>query len=106
MHLVYLLATSICLSRCRKVYRERELSFGASVRLYRTATPGDIGVAPKLFPEDPALLHGSYPYESAVQELQHLGREFCPQRKLECIGEIQARHSGLSVSSYQRPAFP
>ncbi|KAJ8416320.1 hypothetical protein AAFF_G00383420 [Aldrovandia affinis] len=69
----------------RKVYRERELSFAASMRLYRNATPGDIGVAPKLFPEDPALLHGSYPYESAVQELQQLCRDFCPQRKLECI---------------------
>ncbi|KAJ8343914.1 hypothetical protein SKAU_G00312430 [Synaphobranchus kaupii] len=69
----------------RQVYRERELSFGASMRLYRNATPGDVGVAPKLFPEDPALLQGSYPYESAVQELQHLCREFCPQRKLECI---------------------
>ncbi|XP_035252264.1 VPS9 domain-containing protein 1 isoform X1 [Anguilla anguilla] len=69
----------------RQVYRERELSFGASMRLYRNATPADVGVAPKLFPEDPALLPGSYPYESAVQELQHLCREFCPQRKLECI---------------------
>ncbi|KAG9338109.1 hypothetical protein JZ751_027080 [Albula glossodonta] len=69
----------------RKVYRERELSFEASMRLYRSATPGDIGVAPKLFPEDPAQLHGSYPYESAVLELQQLCREVCPQRKLECI---------------------
>ncbi|XP_061077082.1 VPS9 domain-containing protein 1 [Conger conger] len=69
----------------RKVYRERELSFRASMRLCRNATPGDIGVASKLFPEDLALLHGSYPYESAVQELRHLCQESCPQRKLECI---------------------
>ncbi|KAJ8248853.1 hypothetical protein GJAV_G00228440 [Gymnothorax javanicus] len=69
----------------RKVYKERELSFAASVRLYRNSSPADIGVAPKLFPADLALLQGSYPYESAVQELRHLCREFCPQRKLECI---------------------
>ncbi|KAG5839812.1 hypothetical protein ANANG_G00208960 [Anguilla anguilla] len=89
----------------RQVYRERELSFGASMRLYRNATPADVGVAPKLFPEDPALLPGSYPYESAVQELQHLCREFCPQRKLECI--VRTLRQMLCVhGSMQDPDVP
>uniref|UniRef100_A0AAY5ENV6 VPS9 domain containing 1 n=1 Tax=Electrophorus electricus TaxID=8005 RepID=A0AAY5ENV6_ELEEL len=71
----------------RKVHRERELAFENSVHLYRNASPGDVGVAPKLFPKDMTLLHGSYPYECAVQELKQLCRDHCPQRKLECIGE-------------------
>lgn len=57
------------------------------MQLYRNASPGDIGVAPKLFPQEPAMLQGSYPYESAVQELRLVCRDCCPQRKLECIGE-------------------
>ncbi|XP_035381349.1 LOW QUALITY PROTEIN: VPS9 domain-containing protein 1 [Electrophorus electricus] len=69
----------------RKVHRERELAFENSVHLYRNASPGDVGVAPKLFPKDMTLLHGSYPYECAVQELKQLCRDHCPQRKLECI---------------------
>ncbi|KAI4904467.1 hypothetical protein NFI96_015122 [Prochilodus magdalenae] len=69
----------------RRVHRERELAFENSVRLYRNASPGDIGVAAKLYPKDSAVLHGSYPYESAVQELKLLCRDYCPQRKLECI---------------------
>ncbi|XP_072551443.1 VPS9 domain-containing protein 1 isoform X2 [Salminus brasiliensis] len=69
----------------RKVHREREQAFENSVQLYRNASPGDVGVAAKLYPKDPAVLHGSYPYESAVQELKLLCRDYCPQRKLECI---------------------
>uniref|UniRef100_A0A4W5MGA9 VPS9 domain containing 1 n=1 Tax=Hucho hucho TaxID=62062 RepID=A0A4W5MGA9_9TELE len=69
----------------RKVHRERELSFESSMRLYRDASPGDVGVASKLYPQDPVVLHGSYPYDSAVQELRLLCRDCCPQRKLECI---------------------
>uniref|UniRef100_A0A673Z7P3 VPS9 domain containing 1 n=1 Tax=Salmo trutta TaxID=8032 RepID=A0A673Z7P3_SALTR len=69
----------------RKVHRERELSFESSMRLYQDASPGDVGVASKLYPQDPVVMHGSYPYESAVQELRLLCRDCCPQKKLECI---------------------
>uniref|UniRef100_A0AAR2LYY3 VPS9 domain-containing protein n=1 Tax=Pygocentrus nattereri TaxID=42514 RepID=A0AAR2LYY3_PYGNA len=69
----------------RRVHQERELAFESSVQLYRNASPGDIGVASKLYPKNSALLHGSYPYESAVQELRLLCRDYSPQRKLECI---------------------
>lgn len=72
---------------CRKVYLEREQAYEASVKLYGDASPGDIGVPLKLFPSDPASPQGSYPYESAVQELTLLVHDRCPQRKLECIGE-------------------
>ncbi|KAG7333349.1 hypothetical protein KOW79_003484 [Hemibagrus wyckioides] len=69
----------------RKVYHDRELAFESSVLLYQNASPGDVGVADKLFPKDPAVLQGSYPYESAVQELKLLCKGCCPQKKLECI---------------------
>ncbi|XP_067445112.1 VPS9 domain-containing protein 1 isoform X2 [Thunnus thynnus] len=69
----------------RKVHRERELAFETSLKLYRDASPGDVGVPLKLFPQDPGALQGSYPYESAVQELKLLTKDCCPQRKLECI---------------------
>ncbi|KTG41511.1 hypothetical protein cypCar_00001133 [Cyprinus carpio] len=69
----------------RKVYRERELAVESRMRLHRNVPPGDVGVSSKLFPRDPAVLHGSYPYESAVQELKLLCRDYCPQKKLECI---------------------
>ncbi|KAM7396336.1 hypothetical protein PAMP_019381 [Pampus punctatissimus] len=69
----------------RNVHRERELAFESSLKLYRDASPGDVGVALKLFPQDPGALQGSYPYESAVQELKLLIKDCCPQRKLECI---------------------
>ncbi|TKS73100.1 VPS9 domain-containing protein 1 [Collichthys lucidus] len=69
----------------RKVHREREQAFEASMKLYQDASPGDVGVPMKLFPKDPETLHGSYPYESAVQELKLLIADSCPQRKLECI---------------------
>uniref|UniRef100_A0A672PQK4 VPS9 domain-containing protein 1-like n=1 Tax=Sinocyclocheilus grahami TaxID=75366 RepID=A0A672PQK4_SINGR len=69
----------------RKVHRERELAVESSMRLHRNVSPGDVGVPSKLFPRDPAVLHGSYPYESAVQELKLLCRDYCPQKKLECI---------------------
>lgn len=70
------------------MYHDRELAFESSVLLYQNASPGDVGVADKLFPKDPAALQGSYPYESAVQELKLLCKGCCPQKKLECIGEI------------------
>ncbi|XP_052008382.1 VPS9 domain-containing protein 1 [Xyrauchen texanus] len=69
----------------RKVHRERELAVESSMRLYQNVLPSDVGIEPKLFPRDPAVLHGSYPYESAVQELKLLCRDYCPQKKLECI---------------------
>ncbi|XP_029908828.1 VPS9 domain-containing protein 1 isoform X1 [Myripristis murdjan] len=69
----------------RKVHRERELAFETSMKLYRNTSPGDVGVPLKLFPQDPGMLQGSYPYESAVQELKLLCKHCCPQRKLECI---------------------
>uniref|UniRef100_A0A3B3DUS1 VPS9 domain containing 1 n=1 Tax=Oryzias melastigma TaxID=30732 RepID=A0A3B3DUS1_ORYME len=69
----------------RRVHREREEAFVKSLRLYCNATPRDVGVPLKLFPQDPGALQGSYPYESAAQELQLLVQDSCPQRKLECI---------------------
>lgn len=57
------------------------------MKRYRDASPADVGVPLKLFPGDPDALQGSYPYESAVQELKLLVKDCCPQRKLECIGE-------------------
>ncbi|KAK2894578.1 hypothetical protein Q8A67_011807 [Cirrhinus molitorella] len=69
----------------RKVHQERELTVESSMRLHRNISPDDVGVPSKLFPRDPAVLHGSYPYESAVQELRLLCRDYCPQKKLECI---------------------
>ncbi|KAF7643939.1 hypothetical protein LDENG_00230850, partial [Lucifuga dentata] len=69
----------------RNVHRERELTFEKSMKLYQDASPGDVGVPLKLFPQDPTALQGSYPYESAVQELKLLFRDCCPQRKLDCI---------------------
>lgn len=83
----------------RKVHRERELAFECSAKLYHNASPADVGVPLKLFPQDPGLLHGSYPYESAVQELKLLLRDCCPQRKLECIGESDPTTPGLGSSS-------
>lgn len=79
------------------MHRDRELAFESSVVLYRNASPGDVGVAVKLFPKDPDVLQGSYPYESAVQELKLLCKYCCPQKKLDCIGEI-CWHSKLSSS--------
>lgn len=61
-----------------------------SMKLLRDASPGDVGVPLKLFPKDPSTLQGSYPYESAVQELKLLVTDCCPQRKLECIGEFDS----------------
>ncbi|XP_059190915.1 VPS9 domain-containing protein 1 [Centropristis striata] len=69
----------------RRVHKEREQAFEKSMKLYRDASPGDVGVPLKLFPADPGALQGSYPYESAVQELRLLIKDCCPQRKLECI---------------------
>ncbi|KAA0715099.1 VPS9 domain-containing protein 1 5-day ovary-specific transcript 1 protein [Triplophysa tibetana] len=69
----------------RWVHREREMAVESNMRLYSNVSPADIGVASKLFPRDPAVLHGSYPYETAVQELNLLCRDYCPQKKLECI---------------------
>ncbi|TRY85246.1 hypothetical protein DNTS_009282 [Danionella cerebrum] len=72
-------------SKDQKVHQDRELAVESSMRLYHHVSPADVGVASKLFPKDPAVLHGSYPYESAVLELKLLNREYCPQKKLECI---------------------
>lgn len=59
----------------------------SNMRLYSNISPADVGVASKLFPRDPSVLHGSYPYETAVQELKLLCRDYCPQKKLDCIGK-------------------
>ncbi|XP_051953654.1 VPS9 domain-containing protein 1-like isoform X2 [Xyrauchen texanus] len=69
----------------RKVHQERVLAVESSMHLYHNVSPGDVGIASKLFPRDPAVLHGSYPYESAVQELRRLCKDYCPQKKLDCI---------------------
>uniref|UniRef100_A0A8C6UX10 VPS9 domain containing 1 n=1 Tax=Neogobius melanostomus TaxID=47308 RepID=A0A8C6UX10_9GOBI len=69
----------------RKVNREREQAFVASVRLYRDASPADFGVPLKLFPPEGRSPQGSYPYQSAVQELKLVIKDCCPQRKLDCI---------------------
>uniref|UniRef100_A0A8C9VID4 VPS9 domain containing 1 n=1 Tax=Scleropages formosus TaxID=113540 RepID=A0A8C9VID4_SCLFO len=68
----------------RKVHRGRELSFETSVKLFRNATPSELGVASKLFPKETPV-HRGYPYESAVVELRLICKELCPQRKLDCI---------------------
>uniref|UniRef100_A0A3Q3BEA5 VPS9 domain containing 1 n=1 Tax=Kryptolebias marmoratus TaxID=37003 RepID=A0A3Q3BEA5_KRYMA len=73
------------ISLFRRVLREREQVFERSMRLFCDASPGDVGVPQKLFPQDTSALQGSYPYESAVQELKLLFKDCCPQRKLECI---------------------
>ncbi len=70
------------------MHQERELAVESSMRLHRNLSPGDVGVSSKLFPRDAAVLHGSYPYEPAVQELKLLSSGYCPQKKLECIGKI------------------
>ncbi|MBN3298173.1 VPS9 domain-containing protein 1 [Amia ocellicauda] len=92
----------------RKVYLCREMAFAKSMKLYKDATPGDIGVAYKLFPPDPASLSGSYPYEAAVQELRLLSKDFCPQKKLECI--VRALRliceCAEDYRSYHTPAAP
>uniref|UniRef100_A0A8C6PU42 VPS9 domain containing 1 n=1 Tax=Nothobranchius furzeri TaxID=105023 RepID=A0A8C6PU42_NOTFU len=69
----------------RRVNTEREQAFERNMKLLCDASPGDVGVPLKLFPQDPGALQGSYPYESAVQELGLLFKDCCPQRKLECI---------------------
>lgn len=69
----------------RKVNREREQAFEASMRLYGDTSPADVGVPRKLFPPEGSSLDGSYPYQSAVQELKLLFKDCCPQRKLDCI---------------------
>ncbi|XP_039664921.1 VPS9 domain-containing protein 1 isoform X1 [Perca fluviatilis] len=76
---------SALLALFRRVHREKEQAFEKSMKLYCDVSPGDVGVPLKLFPEDPGALQGSYPYESAVQELKLLIKDCCPQRKLECI---------------------
>lgn len=82
-----LFINSVFLLFLRKVYREREQAFETSMKLYQDVSPMDVGVPSKLFPQDAGDLQGSYPYESAVQELRLLITDCCPQRKLECIGE-------------------
>uniref|UniRef100_A0AAV2L4D8 VPS9 domain-containing protein n=1 Tax=Knipowitschia caucasica TaxID=637954 RepID=A0AAV2L4D8_KNICA len=69
----------------RKVNRERELMFAASVRRYGDASPSYVGVSPKLYPPEDKTPEGSYPYESAVLELKLVIKDCCPQRKLNCI---------------------
>ncbi|XP_038662295.1 VPS9 domain-containing protein 1 isoform X2 [Scyliorhinus canicula] len=69
----------------RKVNVQREVALEKSMKLYKTVGPADIGVAAKLFPKESASSIDSYPYEVAVQELRLITKEYCPQKKLECI---------------------
>ncbi|XP_078400666.1 VPS9 domain-containing protein 1 isoform X2 [Cetorhinus maximus] len=69
----------------RKVNVQREVALEKSMKLYKTAGPADIGVAAKLFPKESVSSSDSYPYEVAVQELRLITKEYCPQKKLECI---------------------
>ncbi|GCB60913.1 hypothetical protein scyTo_0006956 [Scyliorhinus torazame] len=69
----------------RKVNVQREVALEKSMKLYKTVGPADIGVAAKLFPKESAASIDSYPYEVAVQELRLITKEYCPQKKLECI---------------------
>ncbi|XP_067854187.1 VPS9 domain-containing protein 1 [Heptranchias perlo] len=69
----------------RKVNVQREVALDKSMKLYRTAGPADVGVTAKLFPKESASSSDSYPYEVAVQELRLITKEYCPQKKLECI---------------------
>ncbi|XP_048402893.1 VPS9 domain-containing protein 1 isoform X2 [Stegostoma tigrinum] len=68
----------------RKVNVQREVALEKSMKLYKNAIPADIGVPAKLFPKESAS-NDSYPYEVAVQELRLITKEYCPQKKLECI---------------------
>ncbi|KAF0040821.1 hypothetical protein F2P81_006719 [Scophthalmus maximus] len=76
---------SALLALFRKVNMEKEQSYETSMKLYWDVSPADLGVPLKLFPQEPGALQGSYPYESAVQELKLLVNDCCPQKKLECI---------------------
>ncbi|XP_061878370.1 VPS9 domain-containing protein 1 isoform X1 [Entelurus aequoreus] len=76
---------SALLALFRKVHRKRELSCEIRMKLFQDVSPLDFGVPLTLFPLDLHTLKGSYPYECAVQELKLLTKDFCPQRKLECI---------------------
>ncbi|XP_069037493.1 VPS9 domain-containing protein 1 [Lepisosteus oculatus] len=69
----------------RKVYWLKEMEFEKSMKLSKDFTPANLGVASKLFPPESASFSGSYPYEAAVQELRLISKDFCPQKKLECI---------------------
>ncbi|XP_078066775.1 VPS9 domain-containing protein 1 isoform X2 [Mustelus asterias] len=69
----------------RKVNVQREIALEKSMKLYKIVGPADIGVAAKLFPKESASSSDSYPYEVAVQELRLITKEYCPQKKLECI---------------------
>lgn len=90
----------------RKVYVDREQAYETSVKLYQDASPGDVGVPSKLFPQEPGALQGSYPYESAVLELKLLTTDSCPQRKLECIGESrQPEFLSLNFEIHRRVDF-
>ncbi|XP_062923183.1 VPS9 domain-containing protein 1 isoform X1 [Mobula hypostoma] len=69
----------------RKVNTQREMALDKSMKLHKSAGPADIGVAAKLFPKESASSNDSYPYEAAVKELRLITKEYCPQKKLECI---------------------
>ncbi|XP_078256905.1 VPS9 domain-containing protein 1 isoform X1 [Rhinoraja longicauda] len=69
----------------RRVNTQREMALDKSMQLYMSAGPADVGVTPKLFPKESASSNDSYPYEVAVKELRLITKEYCPQKKLECI---------------------
>ncbi|KAM4734793.1 VPS9 domain-containing protein 1 isoform 1-T1 [Anableps anableps] len=76
---------SALLALFRRVHKDREQLFQRNMRLFCSASPAEVGVPLELFPQDPGALRGSYPYESAVQELKLLVQDRCPQRKLDCV---------------------
>ncbi|XP_051884604.1 VPS9 domain-containing protein 1 isoform X2 [Pristis pectinata] len=69
----------------RKVNTQREIALEKSMKLYKSAGPADIGITAKLLPKESASSNDSYPYEAAVKELRLITKEYCPQKKLECI---------------------
>ncbi|XP_069757419.1 VPS9 domain-containing protein 1 isoform X2 [Narcine bancroftii] len=69
----------------RKVNTQREIALDKSMKLYTSVGPEDFGITDKFFPKESASSNASYPYEAAVKELRLITKEYCPQKKLECI---------------------
>ncbi|XP_067392849.1 VPS9 domain-containing protein 1 [Emydura macquarii macquarii] len=70
----------------RRVYQAREVALSRSMERHRNTSPSEIGVSADLFPQDSkAAAPGSYPYSTAVQELELILLQSCPRKKLECI---------------------
>ncbi|KAH0619722.1 hypothetical protein JD844_000660 [Phrynosoma platyrhinos] len=82
----------------RNVYKTREAALSRSMELHRNIPPSDFGISSKLLPQsNSAKRPGSYPYCTAVQELMLIPLGSCPQKKLECIGEMEGRLGALGA---------